>query len=81
MWDIVGFIESYGWINALGIIGIILFGLVVRHELTIRGREYQLALRRIELLEQSVKDADKVICRSECVALLKNIDENIRKIL
>lgn len=81
MFDFLAFLESYGWINAIGILGIVLFGLVVKHELSILGKEYKLALKRIELLEQSVKEADRVICRSECLDLLRSIDGNVKRFL
>jgi hypothetical protein len=81
MLDFVTFIRDFGWVQGAMVAGLMLLAIILWRDTKAQLAEYKLAIRRIEVLEQSVRDADKVICRTECINLLKSIDENVKKFL
>jgi hypothetical protein len=79
--DFVAFIRDFGWVQGAMVAGLMLLAIILWRDLKGLASEYKLAIKRIEILEQSVKDADKVICRAECINLLKSIDSNVKKFI
>lgn len=68
---------TVGLLAALG-----LCAFLWREVLTIRNN-YRLALKRIELMEVSIKDSDnpeKVVCRVECLKKLASIEALLKKL-
>jgi len=79
MFDFFQFLETYGPVyGAVAIGGLILF-YYVRRDLKALAAEYKLALKRIEVLEQSIKDSDRIVGRGECVQLLKSLQDKNEK--
>jgi hypothetical protein len=81
VFDFLQYAESVGWYQALSIVGLTILGIVVWNDLKRAHAKYEQMRQRVKILEQSVKDSDRVICRTECINLLKSIDENVKKFI
>lgn len=81
MLDFVTFIRDFGWVQGAMVAGLMLLAIILWRDLKGLASEYKTAIKRIEILEQSVKDADRIICRAECMNLLKSIDSNVKKFI
>lgn len=81
MLDFLAYIESHSWYDVAWVLGLMLLVYLLWREAKARGKEYIATVKRIEILEQSVKEKDRVICRSECIDLLRQISDDLRKFL